>query len=113
MGINTAMERPVAVVGETNNFAVSFFGVLDSGELLTGSPTVVEVTTTDLTIGNKAVNTAALTISERTVIVGNAVQFNVLGQLTGNSPYKLKITVTTDASPVQTKVKYVEFRVEA
>ena len=103
----------MAVVGETNNFAVSFAGVLDSGEVLTGTPTVVEVTTSDLTIANVAVNSSALTINERTVAIGNAVQFNVLGQLAANSPYTLKITAMTDASPAQTKIKYVKFRTEA
>ena len=112
MGLNTADERPVAAVGETNNFAVSFVGVLDSGELLSGTPTVAEQTTSDLTISNEAVNTSALTINDRSVAIGKAVQFSVSGQTTANSPYTLKITVSTDSSPAQTKVKYITFVAE-
>jgi len=112
MGVNTAPERPVAVPGETNAFAVSFAGVLDSGESLTGTPTVAEQTTSDLTIANVAVNTSALTINNQSVAVGAAVQFTVAGQLTANSPYTLKITAATDATPAQTKIKYVVFHVD-
>lgn len=112
MGINTAPERPVAAVGETNLFSVSFAGVLDSGESLTGTPTVAEQTSSDLTISNVSVNTVALTINDRTVAIGDAVQFKVIGQLAATMTYLLKITATTDSSPAQTKVKYVEFKVE-
>jgi len=111
VGINTAAERPVAAVGETNNFAVSFAGVLDDGELLTGTPTVAEQTTSDLTIGNEAVSTTALIINDRSVPIGEAVQFNASGQVAGKS-YQIKITVSTDATPAQTKVKYIEFIAE-
>jgi len=113
VGVNTAYERPVAVVGETNAFAVSFSGVLDSGELLTGTPTVAEQTSSDLTIQNKVVSTVALTINGATVAIRMAVQFTVVGQAAANSPYTIKITVGTDATPAQTKVKYVTFAVEA
>lgn len=121
MAQNTAPERPVLVPGETRNFAVSFGDVVDSGELLTGTPTVAEETTSDLTIANKAVNTAALTINGKSVAIGQAVQFKVSGQLatgtvrgdesiaTGN--YEIKITVSTDATPAQTLIKYVQFDV--
>lgn len=112
MGLATAYQRPVLVVGETRNVAVDFQDVLDSGELLTGTPTVAEVTTTDLTIASKAINTAALTIDGRAVAIGEAVQFKVSGQLAANSPYTIKITVSTTASPAQTLVRYVVFEVE-
>jgi len=109
----------VTAVGETNLFAVSFAGVLDSGESLTGTPTVAEQTTSDLTITDLAdganqatVNTAALTIHGTTVAIGDALQFKVSGQKTTGSPYTLKLTVSTDSSPAQTKVKYVTFLAE-
>jgi hypothetical protein len=66
-----------------------------------------------LTISNAAVNTAALTINDITVAIGDAVQFKVLGQAVANSPYTLKITVSTDSTPAQTKIGYVTFGVEA
>ena len=109
MGANTAPERPTLAVGETRNFAVSFVNILDSGESLTGTPTVAEETTTDLTLSNKAVNTVALTINGKTVAVGKAVQFRASGFKVSGSPYIIKITVGTTASPAQTLVKYVKF----
>ena len=112
MSLSTAPQRPVAVVGETNNFSVSFAGRLDSGEVMTGTPTAVEQTSSDLTISNVAVNTAALTINDISVAIGNAVQFKVLGQLVANTPYTVKITAGTDSTPAQTKVGYVIFKVE-
>lgn len=113
MSIHTAPERPIAIVGETNNFSVSFADVLDSGELLTGTPLVVEVTSSDLTISNKAVNTGALTINDISVAIGLAVQFKVVGQIVASTPYTVKITASTDSTPAQTKVRYVKFKVEA
>lgn len=111
MARNTAPERPVAVPGETNLCSVSLVGILDSGELATGTPTVTEVTTTDLTISNVVVNTAALTINSKTVAVGKAVQFKVIGQLVASSPYTLKITVATDSTPAQSKIVFVKLDV--
>lgn len=111
MGKVTSHQIPEAVVGETNLDSVSFVNVLDDGESLTGTPTVTEVTTTDLTIANVSINTAALVINGQSVPIGRAVQFKVSGQLTANSPYKLKITATTDSSPAQTKIRFVTFTV--
>ena len=112
MTLNTAPERPVTAVGETNLFSVSFVGVLDSGESLTGTPTVTEVGTSDLTIENKVVSTTSLTINGKSVAAGKAVQFKVSGQAVANSPYTVKITVSTDSTPAQTKVKFVKFTCE-
>jgi hypothetical protein len=88
---------------------VSFVGQLDSGELLTGTPIVEEVTTTDLTIANKAVNTAALTINDKTVAIGKGVTFTVADHLASGSPYTIAITVSTGASPAQTLKALVIF----
>jgi hypothetical protein len=110
-GQNTAPQVPTLAVGETRNFAVSFINVLDSGELLTGTPTVAEATTADLTIASKVVNTAALTVDDTAVAIGQAVQFKVSGQQLAHSPYTLKITVGTNATPAQTLVRFVKFLV--
>ena len=81
--------------------AVSFQGKLDSGELLTGTPTVVEVTTSDLTLANKAVSTAALTIDGVSNAIGEAVQFSITGGTAGTT-YTINIQVGTDATVAQT-----------
>ena len=108
---NTAPERPVIVPAEVRLFSVSFDKTLDSGESLTGTPTVAEQTTTDLTITNKVVSAAALTIKGESVPAGRAVQFKVSGQLVASSPYTIKITCTTDSSPAQTLIRFVQFTV--
>lgn len=107
MTSNTAPQKPTVAPGEVRNFAVSFANVLDSGELLAGTPTVEEETTTDLTIASNVVSTAALTINGSSVAAGAAVQFKASGFVDGTS-YRIKITVATDATPAQTLVKWVE-----
>jgi hypothetical protein len=102
---------PTISAGETESCAVDFTDRLDSGELLTGTPTVTEVTTADLTLGSKAVNTSALTMFGSTVAVGAAVQFTVSGQQ-ASSLYTLSITVSTDATPARTFARYATFCVD-
>jgi hypothetical protein len=84
---------------ETRNVAVDLAGKLDSGELLSGTPTVVEVETSELVLGSKVVNTAELTINGRTVAVGEAVQFtcDASSATQGQARY-IDITCDTDAS---------------
>lgn len=112
MGQITASELPPTAVGDVRLGSVSFAGQLDSGESLTGTPTVTEVTTTDLTISSVAVSSEALVINSRSVAAGLAVQFLVSGAKASGSPYTLQITVSTDSSPAQTLVRFVQFTVE-
>lgn len=109
----TAPQRPLAVVGEINNFAASFAEMLDPGELLASIISVDEVTTSDLTIDNEVVSTAALVIFGTSVPIGMAVQFNVAGHLVANQPYTVRITIWTDSTPAQRKVRDLIFLVEA
>lgn len=99
----TAGQLPTASAGATRLVAVDYTDDLDSGELLTGTPTIAEVTTTDLTITNKVVSTGALTIDGRAVVAGAAVQCLVTGQQAGTT-YRIRITVGTDSTPAQTFV---------
>lgn len=108
---NTAPQQPVLVPGEVRLCSVSFDDVLDSGESLTGVVTCAEQTTTDLTFANQAVSAASLTINNKTVTAGRAVQFMVSGQLVANSPYVVLITVSTDSTPAQTLKKCIKFQV--
>jgi len=110
---NTAPERLVAAVGESNLFSVSFANVLDSGELLASVTDIVDnAGGATLTISSKAVSTAALIINGKTVAIGKALQFLVTGAVVAGTPYTLKMTAVTDSTPAQTKVKYVTFTVE-
>jgi hypothetical protein len=109
MGQNTAPERPQLMVGATRRLSISFEGQLDSGELLTGTPTITEQATTDLTITNKAVSTTALTINSKTVAIGEAVTCLVSGHVVANSPYTLSVSAGTDATDAQTLPAEVVF----
>ena len=95
-------------VGDTDVGAIDMAPYLDAGDLdiyvTTGekcaSLTVVELTTTALTIANVAVSTAALIINGVSVPIGKAVQFSYLG-MAASTEYKLLITVTTDSTPAR------------
>ena len=100
MAMPYAPQRPSKTASEVRNVAVSFVGKLDSGELLTGSPTVAE-STGDLAIANVAVSTAALTINGASVAAGAAVQFSVSGGTAGTT-YVITIACGTDSTPAQT-----------
>lgn len=107
--MSIAPQRPFKSVSGTRNVSISFSDMLDVGELLNGTPTIVEVAgtgspTTDLTLSNKVVSTSALTINDVSVPLGEAVQFAVTGGLVANSPYSITITVATDSTPAQSLV---------
>ncbi len=98
--------------GETEIVKVSLAAVLDSAELLTGTPTVTEQTSTDLTLGNKQVNTAQEEIDGTTTAIGKAVLFTVSGQLTGaNNPYTVHVQCDSDSTPTRTIIRAVKLKV--
>ena len=102
----TLQGLPKLSVGDTDIAAIDLTDYLDSGETFTGTPTVVEITTTDLTITNKQVNTAALTLNGRTVAIGAAIQFKISGQLAARS-YTIQVTGSTTSG--RTLTFYVKF----
>lgn len=87
-------------VGETRNHALGFIGRLDSGELLTGTPIILEVTTAILTIASEAVSTTTLTIDGTSHTAGQALQCSVTGATAGE--YQILWECATDSSPAQT-----------
>ena len=81
--------------GEVRTVSHLLTDKLDSPDLLTGTPTVVDTASpSDLTLSNKLVNTTALTIRNRTAAIGQAVQFRVSGQKAGVL-YSIKVTCAT------------------
>jgi hypothetical protein len=78
---------------------------LDDGASFTGTPTVAEVTTSDLTLDNKIVNTATYSDSQtgRTVAIGKGIQFTAAGGTAGQS-HTVRVTCSTDSSPAETLV---------
>ena len=107
---------PVISVGDVEFPGIDGTAYLDTSELFTGTPTIIEVgrvlsydadgdptytVSTDLTITNKAVNTSAVVIKTKTVAIGMAVQCKIVGQQAGHT-YGLRVTVSTTAG--RTKV---------
>lgn len=105
----TASEHPVVYPGEIRNFAVSFADCLDDDEKITGTPTVAEQSTNDLSISSIKKNSEAITVNDVSVAIDEAVQFRASGFLVANSPYRLLLTVVTDASPAQTIKRLIKF----
>jgi len=99
MSLIGAKEIRRKTVSEVRNVSVSFVDVLDSGELLTGTPTITATMATGstVTIANAVVSTAVLTINGATVSAGKAIQFTIS---TGSSgvTYTVNIQCGTDAS---------------
>ena len=85
---------------EVRNLAVDFTDKLDSGEALTGTPTVTS-SPSGLTIASQAVSTGALTILGTSVSTGNAVTCSVSGGSAGTR-YTLTVQCGTDATVAQT-----------
>lgn len=87
-------------VAAKRNVAVSFVGILDSGEKLS-SVTSVTVDPSGPTISNAVINTAAMTILGQPVAIGEAVQFHVIGGTAGVT-YVFTALCVTDSTPAQT-----------
>lgn len=108
-----AEQNPEVGESAARNFAFDFTDELDAGELLTGTPVATELTSSDLTISSVAVNTSALTLTIdgqiRTAAIGKAVQGHITGQ-NASTAYRVKITVSTDATPAQTIIGILTFR---
>lgn len=90
--------------GATEVVAIDYSDWLDAGELLASVDSVAEVTTSVFTISNEAVSTAQLTILGETVAIGQAAQFKIVAASSTCGNYKVRITVTTDATPARTDV---------
>jgi hypothetical protein len=85
--------------GETMQVRISFDELLVDSDVLTGTPTAVEVTTTDLTITTVQINAAAVTILGKTIAIANAVTFLCAGGTAG-STYTIQTTVSTVGSSI-------------
>lgn len=114
MGVTNTKKIQVSV-GSTRHAAIDMRSMLDSGELLTGTPAIVEVTTSDLSITNKAVNTSEIQVNGKAVEIGGAVQFTVSGHVSdggedGEGTYRIRVTVSTDASQTLSEDFLIEAR---
>lgn len=94
---------------EVRNIAIDFGAKLGPDELLTGTPVVVEVGSTDLTISHPLVINDIRSIGTRLAKANEAVEVIVAGGVAGTT-YRLRATATTDATNPQTLVQEVELR---
>jgi hypothetical protein len=92
----TTLEGPTISEGDWDQLDVDCTDYLRTGETVS-SATMAEVDTADLTIGTVYVNSMAIDILERTVAISKAVYASVKGQKIANSPYIVRVTITTSA----------------
>ena len=99
----TCVQRHTLSVGATRVIRVDFTDQLDEGASITGTPTAVEQTTSDLTIDNVAATTADYTddYTRATVSAGKAVLFRVAGGSAGDT-HTVLVTAVSDSSPDET-----------
>ncbi len=79
-------------------------------EVLTGTPTVAEQTTSDLTLANKAVSTEPTWPDGERRFPGQVVQFNVTGGTAGERT--IRVTTGTTSTPAQTLLRDIVDTVE-
>ena len=113
IGLSTSATRP-KVKHSTENilFGVDFTALLQSGETLTGTPTVTNatVTTPALTLGSPIVNTSAFTNDDgATVAIGTGVQVRISSGLSPTD-YVLTVTCGTSNSNTRTMVCTLQSR---
>ncbi len=93
---STAREIREITTDEVRVVSVSFLGKLDTGELLTGTPTVTAEAGAGLTLSNKTVNSEAVTINSVSHAIGQAVQFKVDATAATDGEWTIDITCATD-----------------
>ncbi len=109
MSLSPTMQMMTA--GETRTAFIRYTDKLESGELLTGTPTITISPSAGVTLSNKAVSTAILTINGKSTAIGAAVSVKITG-VTAATIYTLSVTVGTDATVAQTFVDTFEFEAD-
>lgn len=111
MPVPTCTPTRQMTVGDKDFVLVSFDDALNSGVSLTGTPTVAEITTSDLTLSNPTVNGSSEVIIGKTVAAGRAVKFYCnAASATDKTTYRIRITAATDTSPAGQKIRDVLIR---
>lgn len=99
----TLKQRATISAGATRLLRINATDDLDDGSSLVGTPTILEVTTTALTLANKAVNSATYTdaVTGETVAIGKALQFTLQGGVAGTE-YRIRAMCSTNSTPAET-----------
>lgn len=96
-------------VGDVRRFGVDFTDDLSSTETL-ATATATQVGTTILTVGSAVVNSATTDIDDREVAIGKGTFFQVSGQTTAHSLYRINVQVTFGSAGVSNRE--VQFEVK-
>jgi len=110
--MSKALQTQEKTAGAERLISVRFSELLDDGELLTGTPSILELVSSDLTITNKVVSTAIKTINGVSTPIGEATQCFVTGGTVGTT-YDIQIIAVTDATPAQTLYGNIKLKVIA
>lgn len=100
----TLEQRPEISEGDVERPEIDYSGWLGSDEELTGTPTAVEIGSTDLTISGVGLSTTTLSILGEDVPAHKAVVFMLSGQKSGKR-YTVRLTATSNSSPARTCVR--------
>lgn len=101
---NTALQRRTISAGGTRLVRFDFTNDLDSAASLNTLTSILEVTTTALTLTAKAITTADYTDDKNnTVAAGKAVEFLCAGGTAGTT-YRIRTIAVTDETNAQTLV---------
>lgn len=105
MSTKTCPQVRDKTANEVRNCVLSLIETLDSGELLTGTPTAT-ASPSGLTFASVAVNSTTRTLDDgTTVLAGQGVQFKVSGGTAGTK-YKITVQAGTTSTPAQTLEQY-------
>ena len=104
MPIAWPIHPDVLSVGSIREVHVDLSSELANTELLVGTPTVVEVGTSQLTITDVSVSTVPETVDGETVAIAKAVTFTC--QCAVEGVYTLVVSVQTSSRPTQQVLVY-------
>lgn len=91
--VAVAQQSQGMTTDETRIVSVDFSDLLDSGETLTGAPTVQHGT--GITVSSETINSAEVTVNDEAVAIGKAVQFVIVASASGR--YLLEVLCSTSA----------------
>ena len=96
---HTLTQRHTLSVGATRVVRINCTPDIDSGVLLTGTPSITEQDTSDLTLTSKQVNTVGYSDNNtgHTVAAGKGILFTVAGGSSG-STYTVLVSCDTDTA---------------
>lgn len=94
----TLVEFPSISEGDVEALRVFATRYLRGSEIVTGTPTAVEQTSADLTIGTPTLNAATIEYDGITHPIGAVVTVPIQGQLAATGSYSVLVTVATDAT---------------